>query len=499
MKIGVVHRKTEHFGGDSGVQYVCRRNFAERFGNASASTVMYAARSVRKLPFTITLDAGSGSCAEQSIDSYVGDKIGTLPECTKAGWKFDGWFDDSGNKVTASSLVSNRYATIYARYTEPTIITLDAGSGSCGVKSITVYRGYEIGPALPNATGAGSTPDFFGWKNGSSYITRDTVYDGTYTSLTASYGAFANKVYAYTYSSSNKKVGIYSATRYSSSEPIVVSWGDGTYDYVNGNISKLVHEYASSGVYYTIGISDNISTVALSANESAWYGTTTYNRYNIRRIISLSSKITSLPAYAFYYLQYMQVTNACITDGMTSIPSYCFYYCNYYNTMGNGSITIPKKITSIGSYAFRYCYYLTSVSFEDRSGSALTLNTYCFGGINYYTTGTITIPEGVTSIPSSCFYYSRYLNVVIPSTVTSIGSSAFYYCGYTKTIRINRSTAPTIQSNSFGTGSYTVGYNTRTSGTNYLYVPVGATGYDTSNWTSYLLNSSYGGFAKVEV
>jgi len=37
--------------------------------------------------------------------------------------------------------------------------------------------------------------------------------------------------------SSYKKTGIYSATRYSSSSPIVVDWGDGNVDAIEGNIS----------------------------------------------------------------------------------------------------------------------------------------------------------------------------------------------------------------------------------------------------------------------
>lgn len=497
MKLNVFKKTVERIGGESGLAYLAGKVVASCDTNPDSQTKMFAAKKVQLLPFDIVLDTGGGECPVSVIHSYAGAKVGELPDCVYDDKRFDGWYTDGGTKVTKDSVVSASLSTIRARYVDPTVITLDSGAGVSPASTVVAYQGYPIGE-LPTASVPGSSLDFFGWKNGSLFVTPETIYDGSYTSLTANYGEFANKVYAYTYSSSNKKVGIYSATRYSSSEPIVVSWGDGTYDYVNGNISKLVHEYASSGVYYTIGISDNISTIALSANDSAWYGTTTYNRYNIRRVISLSSKITSLPTYAFYYLQYMQVTNACITEGMTSIPSYCFYYCNYYNTMGNGSITIPKKVTSIGSYAFRYCYYLTSVSFEDRAGSALTLNTYCFGGINYYTTGTIAIPEGVTSIPSNCFYYCRYLNFVIPSTVTSIGASAFYYCGYTKSITINRMTAPTIQSGTFGTSSYTVGYYTRTSGTNYLYVPAGSTGYDTSNWTAYLLNSTYGGFKKVE-
>ena len=72
--------------------------------------------------------------------------------------------------------------------------------------------------------------------------------------------------------SSYKKTGIYSATRYSSASAVVVDWGDGNVEAIDGNISQLVHEYASIGTYH-VKISDNISNFAASTNDSAWYDT----------------------------------------------------------------------------------------------------------------------------------------------------------------------------------------------------------------------------------
>lgn len=72
--------------------------------------------------------------------------------------------------------------------------------------------------------------------------------------------------------SSYKKTGIYSATRYSSASAVVVDWGDGNAEAIEGNISQLTHEYSSVGVFH-VKIS-NISNFAASANNSTWYGTT---------------------------------------------------------------------------------------------------------------------------------------------------------------------------------------------------------------------------------
>ena len=68
----------------------------------------------------------------------------------------------------------------------------------------------------------------------------------------------------------------------------------------------------------------------------------------------------------------------------------------------SGSITIPNSVTSIGNSAFYECASLTSVIFE--SGSNLS------------------------TIGSDAFYKSGLTSIATPSTVTSIGERAFYQC-----------------------------------------------------------------------
>jgi len=50
--------------------------------------------------------------------------------------------------------------------------------------------------------------------------------------------------------SSYKKTGIYSATRYSSASAVVVDWGDGNVEAIEGNIRQLAHEYSSVGTFH---------------------------------------------------------------------------------------------------------------------------------------------------------------------------------------------------------------------------------------------------------
>ena len=83
----------------------------------------------------------------------------------------------------------------------------------------------------------------------------------------------------------------------------------------------------------------------------------------------------------------------------------------------------------------------------------------------------------------------------IPNSIEYIGNYAFSYCLNLGAIRIYATSAPTVQSDTFGdsTNGYT-GRNNYDKGTNILYVPSGATGYDASYWSSVLLDSTKCGF-----
>lgn len=102
------------------------------------------------------------------------------------------------------------------------------------------------------------------------------------------------------------------------------------------------------------------------------------------------------------------------------------------------------------------------------------------------------------AIPERIFFNCSNLETVIISgedAVKSIQASAFYGCISLKNITIHRQTAPTVYDKTFGnsTGYYT-GRNTYNTGENILYVPQGATGYDTSYWLDPLQNAEKCGF-----
>lgn len=447
-------------------------------GDASADAHMLMTRRLNRLPYRVALNANGGSVSVDHIDGFIAEPLGELPTPTYGDKMFAGWFTQAtgGTEVTSETLLYSDNSIIYAHWADPVTLTFDANGGTLvGARTITVYRGFPIsisGATIPTATPASSEETYLGWytsTSGWTNITANTIYDGTYTNVYAKYEVMATEI-SVTTNSSYRKAGIYSANRYNSSKPIVVSWGDGELSIVNGNISQLAHEYKANG-NFRIKISDNITSLALSINNSTWYGTTTHNRYTIYGIPKLSNLIYSIPSYAFYYLQYLG-GDIVIPDTTTTIGANAFMYCFYYSSR-YGSVKFGSGITSIPSSCFYYCYYLSGV----------------------------TIPSTVTSIGNSAFYYCRYrlTSIDIPYSVTTIGTYAFYYCPVLTNITCRKSSAPAVQSSTFGTSTsnYT-GRNTYSSGTNKLHIKSGSTGYDAGYWQSVLLDSTKCGFTIVE-
>lgn len=455
-------------------------------------------------PISVTVDLDNGTTGRDYTVHFPIDKYSFLKtEPIKEGYKFTNWRANTGEIVSEETICKVAITSIRAEYVKGKTITFSSSEGPVTPSHFLAYEGFPLSTGiehLPVLSGKGSL-DFLCWRSETGiYVSDDTVYDGSYTSLSDCYGEFSTE-FRFAVDTS-VTAGIYSATRRDASLPVVVDWDDGTRSVVNGSISRLTHVIDGSKVNYYIKVSNNISAFALSSSDTSWSSTTTNNQSCVREITKMSSRISSLPSYAFYNLYRMTVTDACFEGSFTTIPSYCFCRCGYSLTSKAPDLTIPKRIISISNNAFQYCYNLGNIYFEERNGATLSIGTYAFSYINYYSScaGNIVLPEGLTSIPNYAFYYASYMNsVTIPSTVTSIGYYAFYRCTRGKTITIKRTTAPTLGSYAFGNSSATFGYTYRTSGTNYLYLPSGYSGYNTTAWTQYLLSSSYGGFKIKEI
>ena len=223
-----------------------------------------------------------------------------------------------------------------------------------------------------------------------------------------------------------------------------------------------------------------LTTVNWDATACTFNGSSSYRIFDgCSKLVTVNigDNVTTIPAYAFYYCS--GLTSVTIPDSVTSIGNYTFYGCSGLTsvTIGDGvtsigdsafsgctgltSVTIPNSVTSIGNSAFQSCSGLTSITNPD---SVTSIGNYAFSGcsklkdiyitdivawynisglynlmkygtsnknlyLNNELVTSITIPDGVTAIPSSAFYNCSGLTIItIPDSVTIIGGNAFYGC-----------------------------------------------------------------------
>ncbi|MBR5982765.1 MAG: leucine-rich repeat domain-containing protein, partial [Bacteroidales bacterium] len=144
-----------------------------------------------------------------------------------------------------------------------------------------------------------------------------------------------------------------------------------------------------------------------------------------------------------------------IGERVKSISNYVFRNCS-----GLTEITIPDSVTSIGDKAFDGCTGLTVVNFNAENCTTMgSPDNYVF--MNCSSLETINIGERVKNIPDNAFYNCNGLTgtLVIPDSVTNIGASAFYYCSGYEALTLGKS-VETIGTEAFyGCNFSTLNYN----------------------------------------
>lgn len=115
----------------------------------------------------IRLDANRGQCPEETLTRHTGEPYGALPEASRAGFTFTGWYfaQNGGTRVTSDTTVTSAAShTLYAHWAARSAyaLTFDANGGRLegGEAERMVYAGDSYG-TLPLPVRRGY--DFTGW------------------------------------------------------------------------------------------------------------------------------------------------------------------------------------------------------------------------------------------------------------------------------------------------------------------------------------------------
>lgn len=185
-------------------------------------------------------------------------------------------------------------------------------------------------------------------------------------------------------------------------------------------------------------------------------------------------------------------TNYCSVDGVLYNKAKTDLIA-YAKSAKQPEYKVLDGVTNIASSAFQDDPFIEKIILPD---SVLSLGTYCF--YNCRKLHTIVLPSNITTIPETSFRECESLSeITIPASVANIGNKVFYGCLSLKTIYCLPANAPSL-STPFGHDYYSyTGRNTYNTKENKLYVPQGATGYDTGQWSDPLCNGEKCGFTLV--
>lgn len=200
------------------------------------------------------------------------------------------------------------------------------------------------------------------------------------------------------------------------------------------------------------------------------------------KTLIIPSNIKEVQVAAFY-------NNSSLTDITFENPDTIF-----------SDVKEPYPIVSVG--VLSECTSLINVKLPD---NIKEINGYAFSGC--YSLRQIKLPDKVEKLGMqvfNCYGDSSLESIDLPESLSYIDMFCFITCSNLKNIISRNSIAPELSTlygnHPFGNrqSNYT-GRNTYSTGENKLYVPQGATGYDTGDWLDPLQNPDKCGFTLVEM
>ncbi len=201
-----------------------------------------------------------------------------------------------------------------------------------------------------------------------------------------------------------------------------------------------------TGLNCTLAIPDSVTTIGAYAF---------YNCSGLNGSLVIPDRVTSIGTYTFYKCS--GLNSVTIGNAVTSIGAYAFNGCSDLN-----SVTIGNAVTSIGNYAFTGCSGLLSVKWNAvKCGNfTSTVSSQPFNALTNITS--IEFDDAVKTIPAYMCYGLTGLSgsLVIPDKVTTVGSNAFYNCSHLNNVTVGKAVT-SIGENAFTkcTGLVSVKWN----------------------------------------
>ena len=304
-------------------------------------------------PVTVTFDAAGGTCAEETRTIGLGNTLGTLPDATREGWMFAGWYsepDGAGEPILKSAVVMEPF-TCYVYWIEDDgidwkyrVVNGEAeisNSGSAAIPTDTagavripsIIDGYTVTSigynAFHNCTAMTSVTIPFGVTtiSGSAFYGCNGLAEihlpRTVSSIRAESFCFAKNIASITVDPAN--------VTYKSIDGVVYT--------KDGKILVTVPPAKTE-----ITIPDTVEEIGYEAF-----------RFSTCNFVAIPQSVRSISSLAFYS---SAISSVAIPGSVTNIASSAFYSCS----LVSATIQPGEEPVTIGERAFRYDSTLESVS-----------------------------------------------------------------------------------------------------------------------------------------
>lgn len=169
-----------------------------------------------------------------------------------------------------------------------------------------------------------------------------------------------------------------------------------------------------------------------------------------------------------------------LPDTITAFPE------SFFESSGNENSvhSFPPNLKQVGNYCFRQSGFKEVILPDTVTtiGSNMCDNSWY---ITKFIARNVSKILSGNSAANMLFYNCNILETIVLGNIQFIGSRFIYKCQKLKSLSINALTAPTYPKNTtdiFGNSDSSYAGKDNPAGTNILYVPVGATGYDVGLW-----------------